>query len=185
MNRKRIRPSKTLATALGMLALLGLGIYLHQAGYIGSSQLSSALLELGCWGVPAFLFCFVIGGLVQIPGVIFVIAARLAFGPTIGFVLGYAGAVLAITAGFCMVRALRGDTEPSPTLKLAWAQRMLEKAEARPVATIATLRLVLFLSPPLNVGLGFSSVRFRHYVVGSAIGIIIPTALVTVATGLF
>lgn len=61
---------------------------------------------------------------------------------------------------------------------------MLARAETSPILTIATLRLLFFLSPPLNVGLGFSSVRLRHSVVGSAIGIALPTALVTVATGL-
>jgi uncharacterized membrane protein YdjX (TVP38/TMEM64 family) len=92
--------------------------------------------------------------------------------------------MLAITAGFATVRLLRGSSAPPTRLPFAWAQRMLERAETRPVLTIATLRLLFFLSPPLNVGLGFSSVRLHHYVTGSAIGLVLPTAMVTLATGL-
>jgi uncharacterized membrane protein YdjX (TVP38/TMEM64 family) len=183
MKRRLPISLKTLSVALGFITLMATGIVLNRAGYVSSERLSAALLELGCWGMPVFFLCFVIGGLVQIPGVLFVIAARLAFGPTLGFFVGYTGAILAITAGFTMVRIMRGEQRGS-TLKNAWAQRMLERAETRPIITIATLRLLFFLSPPLNVGLGFSSVRLHHYVVGSAIGIIVPTALVTVATGL-
>lgn len=185
MSKTRLTFSKPIVIALALVVLLVAGGYLYQAGNISSERLSTALLELGCWGFPVFLLCFVVGGLVQIPGVLFVVAARLAFGPTVGFAIGYAGAILAITAGFCMVRAFRGENPRAVPLKLAWAQRMLERAETRPIATIAMLRLVFFLSPPLNVGLGFSSVRLHHYIVGSAIGILIPTALVTVATGFF
>ncbi len=175
---------KSLALALGLIALMATGILLNRAGFITSERLSMTLLELGCWGVPVFFLCFVVGGLIQIPGVLFVIAARLAFGPTLGFVVGYTGAMLAVTAGFCMVRMMRGGQQEASSPKNAWAQRMLDKAETRPILTIATLRLLFFLSPPLNVGLGFSSVRLHHYVVGSALGIVVPTALVTVATGL-
>tara|TARA_R110002096_G_scaffold42143_3_gene113586 strand:- start:70517 stop:71092 length:576 start_codon:yes stop_codon:yes gene_type:complete len=182
--RRRPIPLKTLGLILGLVGLIVTGIVLNRAGYVSSERISTLLLELGCWGVPVFFLCFVVGGLVQIPGVLFVVAARLAFGPTAGFFVGYAGAILAVTAGFAMVRIMRGRKPGGSPLKNAWAQRMLERAETRPILTIAILRLLFFLSPPLNVGLGFSSVRLHHYVVGSAIGIALPTALVTVATGL-
>lgn len=185
MKTKIIISPRTLALVLGIAVLMGAGILLNRAGLLSSARLSGVLLELGCWGLPVFFLCFIVGGLLQIPGILFVVAARIAFGPTLGFVVGYTGAILAITAGFSLVRMLRNGRAKAAPLPLAWAQRMLDRAEARPILTIATLRLMFFLSPPLNVGLGFSSVRLHHYVAGSAIGLIVPTALVTIATGLF
>jgi uncharacterized membrane protein YdjX (TVP38/TMEM64 family) len=176
---------KTAVIVLGLALLTGLGIVLNRAGYLSAAQLTSLLTELGCWALPAYFLLFVIGGVVQIPGLFFVIAARLAFGPTLGFVAAYVGALLASSAGFALARALRGSSSRALRLPLQWAQRMLESAEKRPVVSVATLRLVFFLSPPVNLGLGFSSVPFPQYVLGSAIGLMLPIALVTFATGLF
>jgi uncharacterized membrane protein YdjX (TVP38/TMEM64 family) len=214
MNIQNKKRRKTILLLLGLAALSALGIVLGRSGYLSSSSVNSLLFELGCWAVPSFLLLFVIGGLMQVPGVVFVVTARLAFGPILGFVVGglmqipgvvfvvtarlafgpllgfavaYVGAILMVTAGFLLIRILRGKKtgEEGTKLPFAWAQRMLEKAETRPVTSVAVLRLLFFLSPPLNMGLGFSDIRTRHYVLGSALGLAAPVALVTIASGLF
>ncbi|MCB9621848.1 MAG: DedA family protein, partial [Sandaracinus sp.] len=48
--------------------------------------------------------------------------------------------------------------------------------ERRPVRVVALLRLILWMAPPLNYALAMSAVRFRDYVVGSALGLILPIA---------
>jgi uncharacterized membrane protein YdjX (TVP38/TMEM64 family) len=42
---------------------------------------------------------------------------------------------------------------------------------------VAILRLILWMAPPLNYALAMSAVRFRDYVIGSALGLLIPIAL--------
>ncbi len=175
---------KTVFKLVGAVALIALGVGIARSGWLDSGGISGVLAELGCWAAPAFLLAFVVGGVVQVPGLVFVVAARLAFGPTWGFIAAYVGAILAATAGFLLVRAIRGRDERPAKLPSAWAQRMLERVKSRPVATVALLRLVFFMSPPLNMGLGFSSIRTHHYLVGTAIGLAIPTAIATCAVGL-
>jgi uncharacterized membrane protein YdjX (TVP38/TMEM64 family) len=175
---------RTAALLAAFAALIALGAYLNRAGYLDSDAVSALIGGLGHWAIPAYIALFIVGGLLQVPGVLFVIAAHFAFGPLVGFAAAYVGAILAVTVSFSLVRALRGrDAEPA-RLPFAWAQRILDRAESRPILSVVILRLVFFLSPPLNVGLGFSKLRTRDYVVGSAIGLAAPLGVVICTAGL-
>ena len=57
------------------------------------------------------------------------------------------------------------------------------KAVARPILTVALLRLFLWVAPPINYALALSTVRYRDYAAGSALGLAIPTALAAVVFG--
>jgi uncharacterized membrane protein YdjX (TVP38/TMEM64 family) len=180
----KILSPRTAVLLLALAALIAAGAWLNRAGYLDSSAVSALLGNFGVWAIPVYIALFVVGGLLQIPGVLFVIAAQFAFGPVVGFVAAYAGAMLAVTVSFSMVRLLRGrDAEPAK-LPFRWAQKILDRAESRPILSVVILRLVFFLSPPLNVGLGFSRLRARDYVVGSAIGLATPLAVVICTAGL-
>lgn len=175
---------RTVLTLVTFAALIGAGVWLHRAGYLDASAVSSWIGGLGPWAIPAYIALFVLGGLLQIPGVLFVLAAHVAFGPIVGFAAAYAGAVLAVSVSFFLVRAARGRRADPVRLPFRWAQRILDGAESRPILSVIALRLVFFLSPPLNVGLGFSSLRGRDYVLGSAIGLAAPLAVVVCTAGL-
>jgi len=170
---------------LGAGLLVAGGVWLNRCGMIDADSLSNAIAGLGIWAIPVFVILFGIGGLLGVPGLVFTIAARLAFGPIWGFVAAYAGALLTVTTAFAIVRVLRGGDAEPPRLPFRWAQRILDGAESRPVLSVVVLRLIFFVSPPLNYGLGFSGLRTRDYVLGSAIGLAIPTFVVTSAVGLF
>ena len=43
-----------------------------------------------------------------------------------------------------------------------------------PIATVALLRAVLVLSPPLNYALALTSLRFFDHLLGSALGLVVP-----------
>ena len=53
---------------------------------------------------------------------------------------------------------------------------MLARLDERPVTTVIVLRTLLWLAPPLNYALALSSIRFRHYLIGSALGLLLPVA---------
>lgn len=129
----------------------------------------------GCMGIVMFLGAFSVGSLIQIPGAAFLVGARVAFGPGLGFVVAYAGALLAISVSFVVVRAIGGQALG----EIRWTpmRKALAKLDERPVRTVAILRLALMVSPPLNYALAMSRVRFRDYFVGSAIGLAAPVAV--------
>ncbi len=129
----------------------------------------------GCMGVLAYLGAFSLGSLIQVPGAAFLVGARVAYGPGMGFLWAYLGALAAITLSFVVVRAVGGKALD----EIRWEpmRRVLAKLDERPVRTVVALRTFLMLSPPLNYALAMSRVRFRDYFVGSAIGLAAPVAI--------
>ena len=178
-----IKP-RTLVMVLVFGALLATGALLYRAGALSADTINGLLESLGHWALPAYVALFIVGTLLQVPGMVFVVVAPLAFGPTLGFAAAYLGAVMAVTLSFLLVRLARGKQAEPRQLPLRWAQKLLDRAEKRPILSVILLRLVFFLSPPLNVGLGFSTLKTRDYVVGSAVGIIAPLGVVICGIGL-
>ncbi len=130
--------------------------------------------DAGALGVISYLFAFAFGQLAQLPGLAFVLAARVAYGPVLGFLVGYTGALLSVSVSFFLVRAVGGRALSG--MRWKWARRALARLEDRPLLTIIALRTLFALSPPLNYALAMSSTRFRHYFAGSAIGLVAPIA---------
>ena len=168
--------SKRAAAASFVIILIVLAVLARRQGFDGP-MLQRELQELGILAAPAFLLAFAIGELLHLPGILFVVAARIVFGPTTGFFLGYAGALLALTISFAVARRLvsaaRATREP-------WRPRFrplriaFEKLEARPIRSVALLRLVLWLAPPLTYALATTRLRARDHLLGCAVGLLIP-----------
>lgn len=130
----------------------------------------------GVWGFFAFVGIFALGELMHIPGMVFVGAAALAYGDALGIAAAYTGAVASVITSFFVVRAIGG--QPLAAAKRPWMKKILARLERQPIRTVALLRFFFWLSPALNYGLAMSSVRFREYLLGSAIGLLIPIPLV-------
>jgi hypothetical protein len=56
------------------------------------------------------------------------------------------------------------------------ARRILSHLDGHPVRTIFLLRLLLWMAPQLNYALALSNVRFRSYLLGTALGLLAPIA---------
>jgi uncharacterized membrane protein YdjX (TVP38/TMEM64 family) len=173
--RRWLRP------ALVLVAVLALWVIAEKTGLRknASAEKLHALMErAGAWGFVAYLGAFVVGMLLQVPGTVFLLGARIAYGAVGGGVLAYVGAVLAVTVSFVFARTLGGRA----FAEIRWkpARRLLAHLGDRPVRTIALLRVVLWMNPPLNYALAMSTVRLRDYVVGSAIGLLPAVVLVMV-----
>ncbi len=128
--------------------------------------------SMGAWGFFAFLVVFAVGELVHVPGLVFVGAAALVYGQALGMGAGYVGAVGSVTLSFVVVRAIGG--QPLGAVQKPWMRKVLARLEQDPVRTVALLRLVFFMAPAVNYALAMTSVRLRDYVVGSALGLLIP-----------
>lgn len=129
----------------------------------------------GVLGFVLFLGVFALGELVHVPGVFFVAAAILAYGRGLGGLAAYAGAVLSVIVSFLVVRGVGGQMLAD--VRRPWLRKILAGLERRPIRVVAILRLILWMAPPLNYALAMSTVRLRDYMIGSALGLLIPIAL--------
>ena len=160
-----------------VLSILGLTFRALGLADISSVEtLRDEFAGAGIRDILLFLLVFVLGLLAQIPGLGFVVAAVLVFGPVRGFALAYVGSVLAASVAVSVLRALGGT--PLQSIRSARLRRVLGRLETQPIRTVALLRTIMVLSPPVNLALAFSGVRARPHLIGSAFGLIVPNALV-------
>jgi uncharacterized membrane protein YdjX (TVP38/TMEM64 family) len=144
---------------------------------LNAAALHATMRNAGPLGGVVFVAAFVLGVLAYLPGAIFVAAGTLAYGKWLGFLISLFAAILAMCAGFGLARAIGGqqlDGETSPRI-----DKLVARIERSPILTLAAIRAVLFISPPLNTALALSRIRFRDFAVGSAVGVVLPMAVTT------
>lgn len=132
----------------------------------------------GALGFVAFLVAFAVGELLHVPGLVFVGAASVAYGPTLGTLAAYFGALGSVTLSFYVVRLIGG--QPLKDVKRPLVRRILSRLDEHPLRTVAVLRFLFWMAPPLNYALAMSKVRYRDYLAGSAIGLAIPIPLAVI-----
>lgn len=131
----------------------------------------------GAWGVVLFVAAFAAGELLHVPGMIFVAAGILAWGKVAGFGVALVAAVISISVSFVVVRRIGGTAFAGIDRPIV--KRLLARLESRPISTVFVLRVFLWLAPALNYALALTTIRFRDYLVGSALGLVPPILAVT------
>jgi uncharacterized membrane protein YdjX (TVP38/TMEM64 family) len=143
--------------------------------WLDVDRIRELMARAGALGFLAFLVLFAIGELLHVPGWVFVGAASIAYGQGPGFAASYAGALVSVSISFFVVRAVGG--QPLGAIKRPFLRRILARLESHPIGTVVILRLLLVLTPALNYALAMSKVRYREYLIGSAVGLVAPVAL--------
>ncbi len=174
---------RQIGLGLVLLACAALGVWLWRTGNLTQAAIGVWVRSYGMWAPPAFVLAFAIGELLHLPGMIFVVVARAAFGPVTGLLLGYFGAIVAVTVPFLLVRGVRSQRERAWNPRWRFLARVLDRVEQHPVRSVIVLRLLLWLSPPLDYALAFTSIRTRDYVIGSAVGLVPSIAAVVFGVG--
>ncbi len=161
---------------VGLLALglAGLNEALGLTEALSAEVLPAAMVQAGPIGMIAFVGVFAVGNLLSVPGLVFIIASLLAYGKLTGAAVALVGSLAALTLNFWVVRLLGGTPKASLTGRAA---RLLQGLTDRPVKTVFVLRNLMMLSPPLNWALALSTIRYRDYMVGSALGLLAPIGL--------
>ena len=171
----RARAWRLVILGVVLVALL----VVRYATAFGASLSTARIRELvqaaGAAGIAIYFIAFAIGELLHVPGLVFVAVAVMCWGHLGGGVIAYAGALGSVTLSFFVVRGIGG--EALAELKWKWVQRVLARLDQRPILTVALLRLVLWIAPALNYALALSRIRYRDYLVGSALGLALPIAL--------
>lgn len=123
-------------------------------------------------GLVVFIAAFAIGNLIQIPGWVFLAAAVLALGKFAGGVATYIAAVSSCLVTYAIIGYLGQDALRG--LESPLAKKLFNRLDRQPVLSIALLRLLFQTVPVLNYTLALSGVKFRHYLLGTLLGLPLP-----------
>ena len=168
-----MHPYKKLLTVFLFLGLL-LAIF-QLSGlreHFNLAYLQQKITENQFSGLMIFVVLFSLGNLIQIPGWIFLAAAVLTLGKTWGGAATYVAASLSCITTFLVIRMVGGDAMRQVKNKIAIG--LLAKLDARPIRSIALLRILFQTVPVLNYALAMSGVKFRHYLIGTLLGLPLP-----------
>ncbi len=169
---RRVSPLVTrrrIVIALVVVALVATAIVAHVEGWVTTSSIRAWLESLGPLGPVLFALVFILGSLIGIPGMAMVVGGRLAFGPLLGFTLGYSCGFLNCLLPFIVARVLGRGSAWRPRNR--YAARAFELVDTHPIRAVAALRLVLWFNAPLGYSLAFTRIRGRRYAAGCAIAL--------------
>ena len=159
------------ALAIAIAIVVTVMIVAAVTGALTPKSVRDWLESLGPAAPVLFVVAFVLGSMIGLPGMAFVVGARLAFGPWAGFALAYGGGLLAVTVPFAGARALRAGNAPPWRPKGKLAARAFAKIETHPRTAMIALRLILWFNSALTYTLAFSPVRTRDYVLSCAVAL--------------
>jgi uncharacterized membrane protein YdjX (TVP38/TMEM64 family) len=140
-----------------------------------------AVISDSPWRVAIVLGCFLGAGLVVFPMLLLIIACAAVFGPWLGFVYSSAGLLASAALNYAI-----GTWLGRELLRNTLGHRFDSTRSAlmrRGLITTAVVRAIP-MSPfaLVSVVAGASDFRFPDYFIGTAIGIMVPVILLTVAT---
>jgi uncharacterized membrane protein YdjX (TVP38/TMEM64 family) len=143
----------------------------------GSERVRELFEAMGVWAPVLYVVTFALFEPFGALGIFFVGPGSLIWSWPELFLLSWLGAIGAALVGFSFARWLGREWVASrvPARLLAYEARL----ERRPLLGVALLRLTLFLWPPVHWMLGLSRVRLAPYLLGSAIGFVVPMAVFT------
>lgn len=165
----------------GLVALTLLVRFTGLSAWLDQTRLQALVDQAGPWGPLAFVAVFVAAVVAQVPGMVFVFAAPALFQPLEAFLLCFVASMLAVIINFELVRKLRG--KPAADVKSKWLRSLFAHLHDRPVRTIALLRVITIMFPPVTSALALTPVSSRDHALGSALGMALPIAGILYAVG--
>jgi uncharacterized membrane protein YdjX (TVP38/TMEM64 family) len=140
-----------------------------------------AAISASPWRFTIVLGCFLVSGIVLFPVLLLIMACAAVFGPVSGFVYSTAGLLASAALNYAIGMWLgRGVllNRLGPRFDAARPNLM-----RRGLTTTAVVRAIPGSPFALvSVAAGASDIRFIDYLIGTAIGIMVPVSVVTVAT---
>ena len=172
---------------LGVFAVVFVAgaIYLWQTGAVTPTSVRAWLTSLGPAAPALFIAAMVGGAFVGLPGMAFVVGGRLAFGPYVGFAVGYTGGLLAVTLPFLLARRVRGAGRNPWQPKHRWLVKIFDQLETHPFRSVVLLRLIMWFNPPLSYALAFMTMPARIYIAACAVALAPVVAAAMIATSWF
>lgn len=126
-------------------------------------------------GLILFCLAYGIGNLLYVPGWVFLVGAVFALGKEWGGVATFIAGLCSSTLSFYVIRYFGGTALRSVNHR--WADKIFAHVDERPILSVAALRLLFQTLPALTYALALADIRFRHYFVGTFLGLPIPIFL--------
>ena len=131
-------------------------------------QIRAFALSCGAWAPASYLLMYA-QPLVPLPASVMMMAAGLLFGPWQGLLIALAGATARACSQFAVARLM--GREAVAGLLRGRTKLLEQRIAAQGFMTVLLVRLIPnFPSDIQNYGLGFSSVRFWPYALGTLVG---------------
>lgn len=149
--------------------------------YLTAEALEGFLDVAGLWAPLVYILLYAAGVSLFLPGTLLTGLGAAIFGPYWGFLYVWFGAMAGASAAFFIGRTL--GREFAASLIGDRLKKYDDAIERNGFATVLYLRLVYFPFTPMNFGMGLTKVRFRDYVAGTGLGIIVGTFIFTFFIG--
>ena len=172
---------KILALLLFIVAAVYSVQFTQLREYFTQETLGAFLEDIGWWAPAVFSLLYAIGVCLFVPGTLLAGVGAALFGPYVGFVFVWIGAMLGASTAFFIGRTL--GREFAASLVGDRLKKYDEAIESNGFATVLYLRLIYFPFTPMNFGMGLTRVRFWDYFFGTAFGIVVGTFIFTFFIG--
>jgi len=171
---------KAAALGLVVLVLVALAVVLGPPDIDG---IRARVDKAGAWGPALYFATYVALALIPCPKALLTAAGGALFGLWAGAGLALSAALVGALVSFAVGRLLGRDAVDRLTRgRLARVDELLRGHGLAAVLVVRLVPLVPFLA--INYAAGLSGVRLRHYVVGSAFGMV-PGSLAYAALGAY
>ena len=181
----RKKTSKAVVKAIVFVVFIILAIILIRftpvKTYLTADALGSFLETAGLWAPILYMVIYAVGVCLFLPGTLLTGLGAAIFGAYWGFLYVWIGAMMGASAAFFIGRTL--GREFAASLIGEKLKKYDDAIERNGFATVLYLRLVYFPFTPMNFGMGLTKVRFRDYVAGTGLGIIVGTFIFTFFIG--
>jgi uncharacterized membrane protein YdjX (TVP38/TMEM64 family) len=150
-------------------------------GFLTVEKLGGLLAAAGIWAPLAFIVIYAVGVCLFIPGTLLTALGAAIFGAYWGFVYVWVTAMLGASGAFLIGRHL--GREFAASLIGDRLRKYDDAIENNGFATVLYLQLVYFPFTAMNFGMGLTKVRFRDYLWGTGLGILVGTFIFTFFVG--
>jgi uncharacterized membrane protein YdjX (TVP38/TMEM64 family) len=152
------------------------------AAWLDQGRVQEMVDRAGAWGPLAFVALFVSAVVFQVPGpgLLFVAIAPALFSLGEAWLLSVLASNVAVVLNFEIVRKLGG--QPLARIESKGLNRLFARLDRHPVQTVALLRTVTVMFPPVTSALALTKLRARDHFVGSAVGMLLPITALVFAT---
>ncbi len=172
---------KAIILVIFILSAIGVAQFTPIKEYLSAEGLGRLMEGAGVWAPVAYMVVYGVGVCLFLPGTLLTGLGAAIFGPYYGFVYVWIGAMLGAVAAFFIGRTL--GREFAASLVGDRLKKYDDAIERNGFATVLYLRLVYFPFTPMNFGMGLTKVKFRDYLLGTGLGIIVGTFIFTFFIG--
>jgi uncharacterized membrane protein YdjX (TVP38/TMEM64 family) len=174
--KPKVSPKVRIALLVVVIVLLGaIAHFTGLAQVVTRDRIEEIATSWGALGLALYVAAFSVGEILQLPGVVFVVAAIAAYGPWLGTAAAYLGMLSASITVFLFGRLVAGRALAE--VEHPRVRALMARADRSPIATVAFMRGVLFVLPGIGYACALSSIKLRDYVIGSAIGLVVPSVI--------